>query len=175
MVHIDSQAFDTWPCFLTGLHTNLCEQHALGLKVQTQAMALVIQKVLQTKELDCTQVPPIPPVHTNVQLSGLKKGDWTMVTQTNTTHFLALKALTLFRLVAKLIIVMVIRIKIRCIGEKTEWVRKTDSLKFNAEALVPGIFAEGSPVGATDHSIVQLQHSADLSWGQVSGNRKHNI
>ena len=63
------------PCFLTGLHTNLNEQHALGLKVQTQAMALVVQKVLQTKELDCAQVPPIPPVHTNVQLSGLNKDD----------------------------------------------------------------------------------------------------
>lgn len=50
---------------------NLNEEQALRLQVETHAMSLVIQEVLQPQELHTTQRPPVSPVQSNFQLPGL--------------------------------------------------------------------------------------------------------
>lgn len=50
---------------------DLHEKNALRLKLDTHAMTTVVQEVLQTKELQSTELPPVPPVHSDLQLPGL--------------------------------------------------------------------------------------------------------
>lgn len=51
--------------------TNLDEDDALRLQLETHAVTTVIQEVLQPQELHSTQFSPVPPEHSNLQLPGL--------------------------------------------------------------------------------------------------------
>lgn len=51
---------------------NLDEEDPLRLQLQTHPMFLVVQEVLQPKELDSAERPPVPPEHRYFQLPRLK-------------------------------------------------------------------------------------------------------
>jgi len=44
-------------------HSYLCKQSALGFKIETHAMPLVIQEIFQPQKLHCTQRSPVTPIN----------------------------------------------------------------------------------------------------------------
>lgn len=53
---------------------HLGKEQPLGHQTQGELVTSVVQEVLQPQEGHATQLPPVPPVHPNLQLPGLRRG-----------------------------------------------------------------------------------------------------
>lgn len=122
----------------SGVGLYLSHQAALGFHIQLDLMPLVVQEIFQLKELEGAQAPLVPPEHSQFQfpcLGGKEEGH----------HLVCPRPRTLLR-------------------HTPSSPKLAHPLQLQGEALVPGVGAAGLPGRLPHHCVIQLEHSANLTW-----------
>ena len=122
----------------SGVGLYLSNQAALGFHIQLDFMPLIVQEIFQLQEFEGAQAPLVPPEHSQFQfpcLKGKEEGH----------HLVCPRPRTLLL-------------------HTPSSPNLAHPLQLQGEALVPGVGATWLPGCLSHHCVIQLEHSANLTW-----------